>query len=458
MSTQSVGALEPGAGEESSIRSKFRERRLLFSAATLLLSKLVSAGTALISLPLTLSYLGPERFGMWATMTSAIVVFSLADLGIGFGLLNRVSTAFGKGDMKEIQRIASSASALLAGIAAALLLLLLLAYPYIPWPAVFNVKTELARSEAGPTAALFIAFCVIGIPLTVVQRVQFGMQLGHVSNLWQVGTSIVALTAILIAIHLNAGVYVLVAALAGTPVLMTSLNWCLFYFRQRPDIRPKLALADLVQATAIVRTGMAFLLLQVAGALSFSSDSFVIAQMLGAEAVAGFSVTEKMFSLISLLVMVVSHSLWPAYAEASARGDAEWIRKTVRRAWTFAFSSSACLAILLITFGQNIIDVWIGNGIRPEIGLFVALGMWKILESVGATNAIFLNARGIIRQQLVMATCFCLAAIGLKFYLVSEIGVSGVVWATVLAYCTVVVVPSFRLVFQSLRELQPSKA
>ena len=451
MTSQSVALVEADETAQSTARSRFRERRLFFSAATLLLSKLVSAGTALLSLPLTLSYLGPERYGMWATMSSAIVVFALADLGIGFGLINRVSAAYGKGNTQDIQRVASSAAAMLASIAGALLLLLLAVYSLVPWAAIFNVKTELARAEAGPTAALFIAFWALGIPLSIVQRVQFGMQLGHLANLWQIATSVLALVAIVVATQLNAGVYVLVAALAGTPVLLTLINWVFFFFRQQPDVCPKLALANFSEAVSVVRTGSAFLVLQVAGALAFSSDSLVIAQTLGAEAVADFAVSEKMFSLISLLVMVVSHSLWPAYAEANVRGDAAWIKKTVLRALIFALTSSTALALVLIAFGQDIIHLWIGDKVRPEFGLLLALGVWRVLESVGATNAIYLNASGIIRQQLVMAIGFCITAISLKFYLVTVTGVSGAVWATVIAYCVVVLVPSFRLVFKSLK-------
>lgn len=428
-----------------------RERRLLYSMATLLLSKVVSAFTALISLPLTLHYLGTERYGMWATMSSAIVLFNLADLGIGLGILNRVSSAYGRGDHDDIRRIGSSAALLLTGIAAGLLVLLGLAYPFVPWAAVFNVQSELARAEAGPAAALFIVFWSLGIPLSLVHRVQFGMQLGHVSNCWQIASSLAALAAILVATRFDAGVYLLVAAFAGMPALVTALNWMVFFYRRRPDVRPVFRSARAADAFPVMRTGLGFLILQLTGTVTIAADSFVIAQVLGAEAVTGFSIREKMFAVISMLVLVVSHSLWPAIAEANARGDIGWLRKTVTRALVFALALSVTLSTVLVVLGDEIVRLWIGGSVAAATGLLLAFGCWKVLESVGATIAIYLNARGIVRPQVILSCAYCVVAIALKFYLVRHVGVAGVVWATCIAYLAIVALPTFRITVQSLQ-------
>src|ERR1043166_7111587 len=62
--------------------SKERYRRIALTSATSILSKAVSLLTMLVSVPLTVNYLGPERFGLWMTISSVIAFLVFADFGI----------------------------------------------------------------------------------------------------------------------------------------------------------------------------------------------------------------------------------------------------------------------------------------------------------------------------------------------------------------------------------------
>ena len=72
-------------------RAKERHRRIVLSAIASAMAKIISITTALISVPLTLHYLGPERYGMWMTISSLAALLAFADLGIGNGMLNAIA-------------------------------------------------------------------------------------------------------------------------------------------------------------------------------------------------------------------------------------------------------------------------------------------------------------------------------------------------------------------------------
>src|SRR5262245_42123374 len=101
-------------------RARERQRRIALSALASALAKAISVSTALISVPLTLTYLGAERYGMWMTMSSLVAMLSFADLGIGNGLLASVASAHGRNDRDEIQSYVSSAYLVLSAIAIAI--------------------------------------------------------------------------------------------------------------------------------------------------------------------------------------------------------------------------------------------------------------------------------------------------------------------------------------------------
>jgi len=186
-------------------RSKERYRRAILTVLASGVAKGAAVLTVLISVPLTVRYLGSERFGLWMTISSFTALLQFADLGMGNGLLNAVSDANGRGDVVVARRYVASGFYLLFGIAAILVAAFALAYPWIPWPHVFNVGSTAAIKEAGPAMVVLVVCLALNLPLGVVQRVQLAYQEGYVGNLWQAAGSLMTLTGVLLAIHFRGG-------------------------------------------------------------------------------------------------------------------------------------------------------------------------------------------------------------------------------------------------------------
>ena len=434
-------------------RSAERHRRVGLSAMASALAKVISVSTALISVPLTLHYLGPERYGLWMTISSLVAILAFADLGIGNGMLNAIAAANGRDDRAGIQVYVSSGFFVLSVVAALMLLTFAAVYPIVDWAAIFNVKTDLARSEVGPAAAVFVACFALAIPVAIVQRVQMGMQRGFLASLWQCLSSVLGLAGVLVAIWLEAGLPWLVLAYFGAPLVASALNSWLFFGRMQPELAPSRVAVSRTAARTLLRTGGLFLVLQVVAAVAYASDSLVIAQLLGAAAVSDFAVPERMFSLITLLLAMVLAPLWPAYGEAIVRGDSHWVRKTLTRSVGTAVAVAAVLSACLVLAAPGLLFAWVGNAVAPSLLLLVALGVWKTVEAGGSALAVFLNGAQIVRAQIVMAVLTAGSALLLKMTLVPRIGVSGVVWATIASYLVFTGIPSILLLPRILRSL-----
>src|ERR1017187_2008147 len=80
-------------------------------------ARVLSSLLTLVSLPLAVRYLGAERFGVWATITSTVVLLNLLDLGIASTLTNHVARAYALGDNSCAARCTTNALALTAAIA-----------------------------------------------------------------------------------------------------------------------------------------------------------------------------------------------------------------------------------------------------------------------------------------------------------------------------------------------------
>lgn len=446
-------SLRPFDGATAQGRARERHRRVALSATAAAAGKLVTVGTALVSVPLTLHYLGTERYGMWMTMSSVIAMLSFADLGMGNGILNAVAESHGRDDRRAIRQHISSGYLILGLIATLFALLFSASYSFVEWQRLFNVQSAIARSEAGPALAVFVAFFALNIPLGIVQRVQIGLQQGFSASLWQCLGSIFGLAGILLAVYLEAGLPWLVTAMLGGPMLATLCNSIQFFVFAQPDLAPSARLASRAVVRRIARIGLLFLALQMIVSIAYASDNIVIAQILGASAVTEYAVPEKMFSLIGVLLGMVLGPLWPAYGEAIARGDSSWVRQTLRRSLTSAIVIASLLASLLVLFGDRLISLWVGHAVDPPLALLVVLGVWKIMEAAGNALAVFLNGANILRLQAILAAAMAAAAITLKLVLVQRIGIPGAVLATILSYAVFVLVPWMFLMPNVMRGL-----
>ena len=426
--------LKPFDISEPDGRSMERHRRIALSAAAAAVNKAVAVGATLISVPLTLHYLGAERYGMWMAMSSLIAMLSFADFGIGNGLLNAVAQANGRDDRAAIRGLVSSAFFVLSAVALTLGLLALVANSVAPWPRLFNVQSALAEQEVGPAfAVLFVCFA-LAIPLGIVEKVQMGLQQAFAASLWQCGASVLSLASLLLVIHLQGGLPWLVLSLVAGPLVGSALNTVIYFGAIARDIAPSARLVSRRYMTQIARIGLLFLFLQIVVAVAFSSDNIVIAQILGASAVAEYAVPERMFSIVSMVFGLALVPLWPAYGEAIERGDRVWVRRTLQRSLLLAFGFAGLGSMTLVFIGPHLLALWVGHVINPPFLLLLGLGLWKVIETCGKALAVFLNGATVIRLQIISGTLMGIAAITLKVVFVKQFGIAGVPWATITAY------------------------
>jgi O-antigen/teichoic acid export membrane protein len=422
-------------------RGAERNRRAMLTGSAAAMARLAQISTSLITVPLTLRYLGNERFGLWMAISSVLAMAAFADFGIGNGVLNTVADAFGKGDVEEIRRAISSGFAILTLIAVMLLVLFFAIYPFVHWADFFRVVTPLARVEAGPALSVFAVCFALNISMDVVQRVQMGLQQGYRFSLWQLAGSLGGFTGVMAGIWFQVSLPLLVTAVAGAPVLATALNTLHFFGFVRPDLRPSQDRVSKTVLRNIARLGGLFFVLQLVVAIAYSADNIIIARNLGAAAVPEYSVPQRMFALITMMTSMLVAPLWPAYSEAISRGDLFWVRQTLKRSMLVVLALGLTGSCLLWLFAPVLLNWWVGMRVHPSLLLLTGLAVWTVLASSGDALSSFLNGAAVIKTQVIVAALFGVVCLAAKIALIRRIGVAGVPWATIGSYVIMVVIP-----------------
>jgi O-antigen/teichoic acid export membrane protein len=422
-------------------RSRERFRRIGLTTASSIAARGISFATSLITVPLTLHYLGAERYGLWATLSSIIALASFADLGLGNGLLNALASAHGRDDHEAGAREVSTAVILLFGVAATLGVTFLLAYPHIDWARVYNVKSPQAGAQAGPATAAFVGCILANLPLGVVARIRQGYQEGYRTSFFDAGGNILGLILVLLAIHFRLPLVWLVLAMAGSPVIASMTHTAVLFGHDRPWLRVDPKRFDRLAATRLLHHGGLFFALQVAATFAWAPDNVIIAQALGATSVARYAVVAKLFSVSVLLSDVALAPLWPAYGEAMSRGDHQWVKHTLARSVQMAAVASILFSLLLVVGGNEILARWVGPGFTAPLALRLGFGTWVILATLGMAVAMYLNAANLMRVQVACAVVWVPASLVFKVMMVTRWGLAAVPWAMVVAYLAFAAVP-----------------
>ncbi|MGA3323487.1 MAG: oligosaccharide flippase family protein [Terriglobia bacterium] len=413
-------------------RSRERYRRAMLTTFASVMARGVTILTSLMTVRLTVRYLGTERYGLWMTVSSVVSMMWFADLGIGNGLLTRISEAHGKDDRESLHRYVSSAFFILGGVAAVLAGLFALVYPFIPWPRVFNVTSAIAVREAGPAVVVFFCSFALNMPLDVVQRVKTGHQEGFEGTLWGVAGNLLGFVFLLEAMHLKVGLPWLLLAIFGGPFLGVLGNWAHEFGWKRPWLLPRWAYWDPAAARKIMGTGSMFLIMQVCGVFVVTVDNIIIAQVLGPGAVTQYSVPMRMFILLNTVANMFVIPLWPAYGEALARGDVPWVKRTVVRSVSFSLLTFGPVALFLAVFGKIIVRFWVGPQIQPSYLLLSGAAVWIIVNVCGNALGTFLNGANLLKFQVLLYALSAIVMLPAKVICAKVFGLSGVVWVTAL--------------------------
>jgi O-antigen/teichoic acid export membrane protein len=414
--------------------------QILKGILTAITGRGIGAVTSFIAVPLTVRYLGADRYGVWITLTSVLSWLTIFDLGIGSTAINKVAEALALRDFAAAKYRVNAAYIALTSIALVIGLGVVVAWPFISWPAVLGAKTSSNYAEINlATAFAFIVFLAC-FPFSVTPRIMGACQKVTLANYWSSAGSLLSLLLLVMATQLHMGLPGLVLAFSGSLLLVgtTSTVWL---YRHFDWLKPALRSVPRKHVSDLLRTGLPFFAVQISGILLFQTDNIIIAQILGAGAVTPYSVTWRLFSYATLLQVVAIPALWPAYADAFARRDLSWIRKTYRYNLNFAIGSSAVCVVVLVVIARRFISLWAGPAAVPSFPLVIAMAVWSLLSVVSWCESCLLGSAGRVKGQAIYSGIGAVVNILVSIWMGRAFGLIGIISGTICAYSICILIP-----------------
>lgn len=456
MSTSFAGSETPEATQQArrwvSLFSDLRYRRIATAVVSGGAARVLSSLLTLISLPLAVRYLGAERYGIWATVVSVAVWVNLLDLGIANSLTNLISQAYARENRAEAASAFSNALAVTLGAVGLAACIFGLVWTRLNWVAVFNANRSL-QPEVRATVLIAAILTLAGLPLNLAGKAFAGYQELHTYNKTFAFGAVGSVMGLAVGIWLHVSMPILFLLSFGSITLVATgtLLWLVLW--HKPWLRPRLRLVSATRALDLLSTGWSFLLIQAAALVVFSTDNIIVSHYLGAAEVTPYSVTWRVVGLGAVLQALAFPALWPAYAEAHARGDIVWIRRTFAIAIRTTIALNLAWAAFLVAFGRFAIRLWAGPAAVPPFVLLLMMAVWSIIAGFCTAQSCLLGALNRTRVQAVASAMAAIVNVALSITLVTRIGSVGVILGTIISYIVVLVVPQSFVVIRVLRDL-----
>lgn len=423
-------------------REDERYRRAAVSIAANIFSRAAAMGVMVMTVSLTIPYLGSERFGIWMTIASLSALLSFLDLGVGNAMTNKVAHAAANSNSSALKALITGGLGFLLLVGCVVGIALTGLTMVLPWESIIKVQDKAVYSEIQQTATLFAILFSFQIISNGLTKIFAGLQQAFETHLINTIGSILSFICLLFAAHQKSGIPVLLASTFGMQI---AVNYFLLYFllkRRLIDFRQ--LINHVKNATPdLIKSGGLYFVLQLGFILTTGADNIIISSTLGASQVAAYSVTQRLFQFATQPMGILNAPLWGAYADADARGDKTFIAKTLRSSLSVSFAFSLTMSIILFSFGQDIIVYWSSSEAITSNLLLGVIAFWTVLEVIGNSFGIFLNGCGVVRPQIAMVALFSIFSLPLKIYIAAHFGVEpmvAVVCATyiasiILIYC-----------------------
>jgi O-antigen/teichoic acid export membrane protein len=409
-------------------RGRERYRRAALTGAASILQRGLTVFISLASVPLTIHYLGPERYGVWLTISSILVWLALTDFGLaGNALINVLSEAHGRDDKRTAQQYVASAIWSLSAIAATLGVITYFCFPYIPWASIFRT-TAIPGNELANAGGLTLIFFLISLPLSVQYAVYSAYQDGVLSNVCGIVMNLSSLVALVIVTQFSGGLPELVMALSGTRLIIGFGN-VIYIFKRYPWLIPLPSAVRWQCIRKLLSLGSKYLVSQLGSFGIGNSQPLIITQILGPAAVVPFVVTHRLITLPMEVVYMSTAPLVPAFGEAKARDDWQWIHTAYRRVTLMSVLLGIPLVLFLGGIAQPVVRLWAGPAAVPGWVLITGLVLYN---SVGV---IFMGTGQLLTgleriTPLVLSTVLCaVCTVGFGILGCSLMGVAGVALA-----------------------------
>jgi O-antigen/teichoic acid export membrane protein len=278
------------------------------------------------SVSVLLNILDKNAYGVWLTLVGTLNWILYFDFGIGNSLKNYITVFLVENNVGKIKNLISQTYFSSIVISFLLFIVGLLSFLLFDFTRVFN--TTMLRSELNISIViLIISFCLQIVVKNIVSILHSFQRVG-IAEILSASSSILFIIILLVAVPKNVSLPVL-ATIYGVTQLIIFCIYSIVYFKKNPTYTPEILLSKVSFDRKMLNLGLDFFIIQMAGMVLYSTDSYLISYLISPSEVPQYHVVMKYFNIIILGFGMFLAPVWPMVSKKYAEKDLVWIKNKV---------------------------------------------------------------------------------------------------------------------------------
>lgn len=406
-----------------------KKSNVLRNIGASLIFKFVSVFLSFLYVPISRFYLGDLRYGVWATISSLVLWISLSDIGIGYGLRNRLTEALARNNIKEAQCLISTAYRIMLWICLLIFSLFLLVSNYFDLSHLFNIAVK--GDNTNLALSITVGFVCINFWLSLVNNVLYSLQKASVPSGITVVNQIINISFIIIASYLTPVTLPLISIILGSSSFLTLVVANVWVFVKYKSLRPDWNLYEKKYVKSIGSFGIMLFISQICSIIMNGSDNILISKFFGAENVTAYTTAYKLFQVFIVINGIIITPMWSAFTLHNEKKDYIWMRLSLKRMNQTNILLSGGI-ILVAVFLPTISDLWLRHHLEYDPLMIGIMASYVIIMNFSCNYASLLNGVGDIKLSTIIALIQALLNIPLSILLsvFFDMGLSGIIGGT----------------------------
>jgi O-antigen/teichoic acid export membrane protein len=441
--------------------SNYNDERSRLQFINIIQSLIFKGGAILCNfllVPITISYLSVETYGLWIAISSMIAWISFLDGGLGNGLKNKLSEAIATKNIILAKTYISSAYFGIVIISIFLILLFTIFQYVANWDKILSIKSTKIDDLDLIIYIVFLFFCLkfifelINSILAAIQKVGYSNLISFITNI------IILISVYFLTLNVKENKLLYLSIVVSIIPIIVLLFFSIYVFKKNQilqQVKPSISCFRLNEFKDIYQLGIQFFIIQMAFLIIFSTDNFIILKLYDGKQVAIYNIAFKYFSIISLLWSIIIAPYWVAFNEAYHKKDFDWMKKTIFlliRIWFLI----VFITIIMLIFSPFVFKIWIGESIIIPFSLCILMSIFILISTFNNIFANFINGIGLIRIQMIGSLFLIVFNIPLCvfFSLKLNLGINGIMLGTIVSLLpgTLLGITQFRMIISNKAE------
>ena len=391
-----------------------------------ILIKVMSIVVSFMLVPMTIGYVSSELYGVWLTLSSILAWLTFLDFGFSQGMKNKLTEAIAKDDWERGKKLVSTTYFLMILIFVPVCAIIQFLIPLIDWCKLLNIST-IYQEEIIKTIHVLMAFCCIQMIVNVVvsviaafQRVALSNSFGVIGNVISLGI-IYTLTKCSQPSLLN-----LCFSLASMPIVVTVVASIILFSGSMKQVAPSVRSIEMPLTKDLFSLGYKFFIINVQAVVVYQTTNVIISNVSSPLWVTSYNIAYKYLSIAMMLFTIAIQPLWPAFADAYARGDNQWMDNVKNKMTKFYYLCSlGC--VMMASVAPWIYNIWVGDNVEVPQLMTWTVTIYILVYCWSNFNGILLVGMSKIKLNTIIVTIGMLIHIPLSYGLCTIFGAYGVI-------------------------------